>query len=77
MAEGEGRGRGQLRSPEVEMPARGQDLGIEDEVPNAARAMHDAATARTAWLETIRTLARCMARQDHDRLIREDDSSRI
>jgi hypothetical protein len=76
MGRGDGRGRGQLRPSQPEVAAQPQNFGKEDGAPTAVAADHDAITARAAWLETIRVMARCMAQQDHARMMREEDASR-
>lgn len=74
MGEGEGRGRGQLRPSQPEGGALRQCRETEDEVPTAVGAKDDGTVARAAWLETIRVMARCMAQQDHARMMREDQT---
>jgi len=76
MGRGDGKGRSQLRLSQPEVAAEPQNLGKEDGSPTPVEAKHDAATARAAWLETIRVMARCMARQDHAQMMREDSASR-
>ena len=76
MGRGEGRGRGQPCTSKPEVAALRQNLGKEDGAPTAVAANEDVTTARTVWLETIRVMARCMAQQDHVRMMREDSTSR-
>jgi hypothetical protein len=47
---------------------------MEDGAPAAAGANEDGTAARAAWLEAIRVMARCMAQQDHVRMMREDQT---
>ena len=76
MGRGEGRGRGRLRLSQPEAAAQPQNFGKEDGSPTAVGTKDDGTAARGAWLETIRVMARCLAQQDHARMMREGDASR-
>ncbi len=76
MARGGSGGRASLRLSQPEGAAQPQDFGTEHGAPTAAEAIEDGTAARAAWLETIRVMARCMAQQDHARLMREEQTLR-
>jgi hypothetical protein len=73
MGKGESGGRASLRLSQLEGAAQPQNFGMEDGAPAANE---DGTAARAAWLSTIRVMARCLAQQDHARMMREGDASR-
>ena len=76
MARGVSGGRGSLRLSQPEGAAQPQDFGTEHGAPTAAGTTDDGTAARAAWLETIRVMARCMAQQDHEQMMREEQPFR-